>query len=518
MSATLAIGEGAPLAEVAQGSGPLPLVLQLAAALEAEGITYCHWKSNEAIARSLTGENDLDLLVARNDAARFAAVLARLGFVHGRSPREAPAVDNFYGFDPAAEHLVHVHAHYQLIIGDDRTKNYRVPIEGPYLRSATSRHTLPLPRPEFEFVVFVIRMTLKYCTWDEIAWQAFRGRRAQPMPREWREYKHLRARVDDERAAAILDKHLPIVGSDLFQECVAVLENQRPLARRPGVARRIERALQPYSRRSRSRDLGARMLGRIVAATSRRLGRNRKSRLDSGGAMIAVIGGDGSGKSTALAALQRWLGSELDVDLVHIGKPTWSPATIAIRAALKALGALTSGAARTLPIAPTRAAATAVADLRPLVWLLCTARDRRRTYRAARRRVARGQIVLCDRHPAPSLTGMEAPLIALRADSRQDGRLVQAMARLEESYHRAIAAPDLLAVLRVDPEIAVKRKRNEPAAYVRARSAAIWRIDWSSTHAHVVDASRPADAVAAELKALVWSTIAGGAHGDHGRP
>lgn len=234
--------------------------------------------------------------------------------------------------------------------------------------------------------------------------------------------------------------------------------------------------------------------------------------------MIAVIGGDGSGKSTALAALQRWLGSELDVDLVHIGKPTWSPATIAIRAALKALGALTSGAARTLPIAPTRVAATAVADLRPLVWLLCTARDRRRTYRAARRRVARGQIVLCDRHPAPSLTGMEAPLIARRADSRQDGRLVHAMARLEESYHRAIGAPDLLAVLRVDPEIAVKRKRNEPAAYVRARSAEIWRIDWNSTHAHVVDANRPADAVAAELKALVWSTIAGGAHGDHGRP
>jgi thymidylate kinase len=234
--------------------------------------------------------------------------------------------------------------------------------------------------------------------------------------------------------------------------------------------------------------------------------------------MIAVIGGDGSGKSTALAALQRWLGSELDVDVVHIGKPTWSATTIAIRAALKALGALSSGVARTLPIAPTRAAAAAVADLRPLVWLLCTARDRRRTYRAARRRVARGQIVLCDRHPAPNLTGMEAPLIARRANSRQDGRLVQAMARLEESYHRAIGAPDLLAVLRVDPEIAVKRKRSEPAASVRARSAEIWRIDWSSTHAHVVDASRPADAVAAELKALVWSMIAGGAHGDHGQP
>jgi thymidylate kinase len=148
-----------------------------------------------------------------------------------------------------------------------------------------------------------------------------------------------------------------------------------------------------------------------------------------------------------------------------------------------------------------------ISTYRPLLWLLCTARDRHRTYRRARRFAIDGGLVLCDRYPHPLLGSMEAPLIASRAGTDPRGRLIEAMVTLERRYHSAIAAPELLAVLRVDPEIAVERKTTESAESVRARGAEIWNVDWSGSGVYVVDASQSAEAVAHELKALVWSVL-----------
>ena len=103
---------------------------------------------------------------------------------------------------------------------------------------------------------------------------------------------------------------------------------------------------------------------------------------------------------------------------------------------------------------------------------------------------------------------MEMPLIARRSSDGPDNRLVRAMIGLEERYHRSIAPPEVLAVLRLDPEIAVRRKTEESPDSVRARGAEVWSIDWRDSRAHVVDASQPEAAVARELKALVWSSLA----------
>ena len=39
--------------------GVLVLIAELCSQLEARGVRYCHWKSNESIERSLSGENEL---------------------------------------------------------------------------------------------------------------------------------------------------------------------------------------------------------------------------------------------------------------------------------------------------------------------------------------------------------------------------------------------------------------------------------------------------------------------------
>jgi thymidylate kinase len=488
--------------------GALPLILHLARVLDDEGVAYCHWKSNAEIDRSLSGENDLDLLVARASVRPFTEALLRLGFVRvERGGPSIPGIESFYGFDPEADRLVHVHAHHALVVGDDRTKNYRLPIEDAYIASARHAGVLPLPSPELEYAVLVIRMVLKYCTWDEIAWSALRRRGAGPTRSERHELQHFAARVDPERVGALVDEHLPAVGASLFRDCVDAVGPDVAVERRLGTGRRLERSLQSTARSSRKVDRALRIWRRTSASLARRTGRRPRSRLAAAGAIVAVLGGDGAGKSTALATLRGWLGPTIDVRVVHLGKPPWSATTYGTRATLKGASMTAAALKRLVPVEATSRLSDLVEQYRPLVWLVCTARDRQLAYRSARTFADSGGLVLCDRYPHPRLTSMEVPLIAARTQDVGSGRLLDAMIRLEERYHRSIATPELLVVLRLDPELAVRRKTEERPSSVRARGAEIWHIDWRQAGAHVVDASRPADAVARELKTLVWSSL-----------
>jgi thymidylate kinase len=81
------------------------------------------------------------------------------------------------------------------------------------------------------------------------------------------------------------------------------------------------------------------------------------------------------------------------------------------------------------------------------------------------------------------------------------------LVKREKSYYDQIVAPELLIVLRVDPEIAVQRKTDEDANFVRERSTEIWELEWAHSGAHIIDASRPITDVLAELKALAWSEL-----------
>jgi hypothetical protein len=100
----------------------------------------------------------------------FQSSYIAFGFKQAKAPpdKQMPGVLDYYGYDEEADKWVHVHAHYQLIMGDDMTKNFRFAIEEPYLESVVWDGIFKVPAVEFEFVVFVIRMVLKHSTWDAI--------------------------------------------------------------------------------------------------------------------------------------------------------------------------------------------------------------------------------------------------------------------------------------------------------------------------------------------------------------
>jgi len=496
----------------------LPLVRRLCDALAIGEFAYCHWKSNDQLERSASGENDLDLLISRADGPRFSELLSRLGFKLAVAPAEKqmPGVLDYFGYDRQADRLIHVHAHYQLFLGHDMAKNTRLPIERPYLASAIQGELFRVPPPDFEYIVFVIRMILKHATWDAIL-----GRQGGLNAAERRELAYLQEQTEGVRVDALLRQHLPYVGAELFQDCVAALNPSCAAWTRMIAGQRLQTSLRASARRPVWRATLLKLGRRVAVAIRRRVyRRSPKYRLASGGALIALIGGDGAGKSTAVTGLYDWLSKHFAVTRVHMGKPAWSATTTAVRGAVK-VGQL-------LGLYPAEASLCVTLEQKSLVspgypWLLreaCRARDRYWTYVHARRFSARGGLAILDRYPLSRIEIMdgrqterfieqlnEGPRAQQFLTPRPTSRLARILVEIEEGYYQQIARPELLIVLRVDPEIAVQRRADEDAIPVRERTTAIWDLDWDQANAHVVDASKSKEAVLAELKGLIWSEL-----------
>jgi thymidylate kinase len=492
--------------------GVLELISVLCRSLEAEGVRYCHWKSNESIARSASGENDLDLLVSRSDAERFEEILRRLGFKDTRQPRwkQLPGVYHSYGLDPATGVLVHIHAHYQLVIGDDMTKNIHLPVEAAYLASSTPDRMFMLPSPAFELAVFLIRMTVKHCTWD-----AFVTLQGSLSKSERRELDDLLARVDLDEVWSLADAHFPFIPRDLWERCLRSVKPGSSRWFQIVTASHLQRTLSGWSRRPPALDTWVRMWRRVRTVFRRKLLRRGpvKNRLASGGALIAIVGGDGAGKTTIVDTLSRWLSSEhIDSHTVHMGKPRWSPLTAVVKSLLKLVAAAKrSSTPSERALRSSLAADDGRMTLRTrarLAWEVLTARDRHRAYRKARRLASNGSIVLCDRYPLPEVALMDGAVTGGMKNPFRWGRWGKAMATLERRYYDRISSPDILFVLRLDPDLAVERKRGiEPESSVRLRSEEIWRMDWRGTPAIVIDATPPKDRVLSEIRSAIWSRL-----------
>jgi thymidylate kinase len=484
---------------------PLDLVVELTDRLRAAGVTYCHWKSTDALDLSACGVNDLDLLVDRRSLQPFLEILVACGFKEARPhhSRQIPGVLHYYGLDRPTGALVHVDAQAQLTLGDDTTKNVRLPIEEAYLASSTHDALFPVPAPEFELAVLVVRLALKHGTWDAAAF-GLGGLR----PAERRELDHLLERADRAALRGVVDGHLPQIGWAAWSAYCDALAGGASLSTQLAAGRRVVRRTAGLTRRPPAMDAVVRCERRVQWGLRHYvLGRRNTKRLTAGGRVVAVVGGDGAGKSTLVRGLAGWLQGPLDTRVLHMGKPPRSPVTLAVKG-----GVLAARRLRLLDgWLPNYPAPEEHGGRRPptawLLWQLVTAADRSRQYRRVQALAARGYVVVCDRFPVQQVTQMDGSRTGWVHESELSP-LARRLVAGERARYAAIGRPDVMLVLRLDPETAVQRKRGvDPAEFVRPRSAEVFGIDWRGTGAVLLDASRSADAVLADARAAIWANL-----------
>jgi thymidylate kinase len=501
--------------------GALPACVAFIDALRDTSVSFCAWKSNEHLAAALAGQTDLDLLVDDTHACAFRVVAGRFGMKVLTPPKEGrfPATEHYLGLDEETGHFFHVHVQYRLVLGERFAKNYALPLEGEVLGAVTELDGVPVPRPDVELMILATRALLKYRARDAV--KDAIGIRSPGVPDETiAEIAWLLRRTSIKAVHDYLCREGSVIPPAPIQGFLDAITHQR----RPAVAivrhrRALRRALLPYRRRS----YGA---ARLVYSRGMWM-RRRKLRLRpaddrmvpvTGGASVAFVGPDGSGKSTMTEAVADWLGWKLRTRVCYLGSKAPSRRSRALYVGFRALRRTHRASHARLPnhTALTEPVATARDAVRAL-HCLSIGRDRRRRYQRAAREERAGSIVIFDRFPLLELAqcddrrlfdGPQIPSILPAAKTRITRHLAEAEARQYAAFH----LPRNLVVLRVESDVAIARKPDHHRDELRAKCRVIAALgDHAAGTSGVavtrIDASRPSSTVLAEIKPVIWDVI-----------
>ena len=473
----------------AEGQECLALLRRLAQTLAAAGVQYCQWKGQFKRERWAHGVGDIDLLIARESAGPFFSVLADLGFKLTTPPaaQSIAGVSSYIGMDIPSGKLVHLHVHWSLVIGSLWRTMYRVPLERVTLKTVVPTELFPVPAPAIEYVLFVLRQVQRYKLRD-----ALRAPRWLAAVQAERRFLERRGGADSPALDRLLAEHLPQITPEFVQRAARSLTGRGTSWRRPLLHRELQRRLGAHESRS-----APRLLTRLTVAFQTIVPENpprSNKHVATGGAIIALAGADGAGKSTCARALLEWLSPFVHTTHAQLGKPRRSLRTLVVGALLKL--------ARLLEWCSPVPAMYAH-QLRNVA----TASDRYRLYKRVRALAQTGALVICERYPvrADRLVGPAIPDTVPAGVSHS--RLTRLLIGMERRYYERMLPPDLLLVLQVDAPTAVRRKTTEPAEYVRERADLAFAADWTQSSARVVDASGALEHVLAQLRACIWRVI-----------
>jgi hypothetical protein len=488
----------------------LSLLRAALADLHRHHISYCYWKSGRSIHSVLAGERDLDLLVARQDQHRAEMLLLALGFklFPVVASRDHPSVLSFVGHDETSGRLVHIHLHVRLIVGEPLLKNYRLPWEEIVLARAVLHPTLSVRMldPTIEAVLLAVRGSL------ELRW-------LDPVTlRNWREATRkvaldradVAARVD---RVALRDLAAALANEELAGMIVDAIFGDRALEHQPRFRRAIRRhlAIHRTYNASEARLRGAWRAMLWAAGNMNKhllhLPRPWSRRAPGGGCVVAVVGVDGSGKTTAVAAIRAWLGGEIDVVPVYFGTGAGRPSLL-----LRPLKLMVPLMRHILKTKPKGASHGNVSDRPPgplysilmMGWATIVAREKRNKLLAARRGADRGLVVITDRYPQDEIVGFN------------DGPLLTRLSRVPHWLRRFEAAcyalarrlpPDLVIKLDVLTETAARREPDMDPALISERIADLRRLTFAGASVIRVDAEQPLVDVLRAIKREIWRLL-----------
>lgn len=479
-------------------------------------IAYCYWKSSRRLPAVLAGDGDIDLLVARHDQHRALAILLQRDFklFPSVADRENPAVLSALGYDAENGDLIHLHLHFCLVLGEPLLKNYHVPW-APLLQARAVMHpTLPVRilDPAAEAVLLLVRASLELRRLDPV------------MLRSWRikeqgfalDRVDLAARVDRTAFRTLVAE---LLGTDLVEPATVALYGTEPLTRQTHLCRQVRRRFVPFrsynelEMRARSAGRALWWMGGHLNSTVFHRPRPWRRRAPGGGLIVAIMGVDGSGKSTSVRTIRSWLAPKIDVMPIYFGtgdgKPTWALRPLKIVMPLVARmfgrgrGHGASGGShagrKTSGDAPGRLYSALL-----IVWAAAVALDKRIKLAMAHRGANRGLVVLTDRYPQNQIVGFnDGPLLNRLA-------IVPGWLRRFEDDVYALAGrlrPSLVIKLVVSPDTAAQREPEINPAVMRERIAALQRLEFTGVRIVHVNAEQPLPEMIRTIKQEIWRLL-----------
>ena len=480
--------------------------------LNKNDLRYCHWKSNRALAKSLSGQTDIDLLIHRGDASFVRTILSQLCFrpAVSKDGESFPSMEHYYAVDEESGALIHVHAYFRVITGESLSKNYRFPIEDMLLQNTRQEGAVRVPTKGAELIVFTLRMMMKHTSPIELVLLA----------RYWKQVKQeatwLLENDSLNEALSLIECWLPSLDPGLFVECVDALQSPTSLVHRMMLAGQLRSQIRIYARHSAVR---AGLIGveKFTVMMFRRWRRSQKGMVPmSGGAVIAFVGPEATGKSTLLAEMRHWLGEHFVVEQIHAGKPKSTLLTVVpnylVPTLRVALPAYRSSHVEAQSASDEKSEKPrTVFPLISAVRSVLLAYDRRALLTRAFGRAANGTIVLCDRYPLLSACLPDGPQLLNLLDGPDKYPIKRLLAQIEKRLYQEIPPPDLVIALNVPLDVAILRNRTrgktEPEDYVRMRHARSSNLEFEKTSVYKINTNQPFENTVLEVKKAIWNLL-----------
>ena len=488
----------------------LPPLLAVLGDFHREAVSYCYWKSSRRIEALLAGEGDFDLLIAQRDQHRAQAILLGRGFklFPSVAMRDHPAILSYLGYDESSGRLIHLHLHFRLIVGERLHKNYRIPWETNVLANAVLHPALPVKTldPASEAVLLGVRACLELRRIDPVTFRGWRTALAKfthdrRLIAEALDHAHLASRASE------------LLGNDIGAMLTRAIYDEGSLQENHRLRTAIRRHFAPYrtynavEARLRS---SLRAFHWAIGGLNKfylHLPRPWSRRAPGGGCVVALIGIDGSGKSTVSAAIRTWLSSETDVIPVYFGTGGGRPSLL-LRP-FKLMVPLLTPLLRTKPRGSSHGMVSnappgVLYSLLLMVWAAVVAREKRTKLLATRRAASRGLVVVTDRYPQNEIREFnDGPMLA---------RLPRAPAwlrRWEASVYLLAQRlpPDLVIKLIVTPQTTVRREPDMDPAVIEKRIEAIPQLAFSGARVVSINAEQPLADVIRAIKHEIWRML-----------
>lgn len=506
----------------AKSESILELIDSFFTSLDTAGVEYCHWKSNEHLVEGLAGQTDLDIIVQREQSSEVHEQLGKHDFKLLRSAPLAgyPWVDDYIGMDWTTGQIIHLHLHYGLVLGQKRTKAYRLPWEDVLFarRIKDSETGVYRADPESELLLLLLRYSLKPRLRD----LALQNVGSEYLSDEFfREYEWLLARVDE---TSILELTAELLNDTAKAKVFQLLNSEPTLDRLRELKAAASPVIDDYRTYNeyealvrgqlREGNLALRELNRRIFDQPRSFRRS----IATGGSVIVLLGADGAGKTTVKKRLSEWLGWKTDVTTIYFGSGEGSASFM--RKPLKATRSLLdrtrsdnnkekqSGTKQHSEGEPDWEQDPFPIYFGKILWALTLAREKEKRLKKAVRARNRGIVAISDRYPQTNVMGYNDGPLLYEWLERSSG-LRRRLADYElSSYNKANdLSPDLVVKLDVSPGTAVKRKPEMSEQQVERRNEAISRLEFENAKTVTVDADQELDTVLLDIKREIWTEL-----------
>ena len=482
---------------------PVKICKAFFSALSEEEIRYCHWKSNRRLPKALAGATDLDLLIHPAEKTRFDQALERFSFKRVISPPEKryPGTEDHLGFDYDTGKLIHLHVHYKLVLGRRHVKDYHLPIEGVIFDNLRVLQDVNVPCAEIELLLLTIRANMKLSLMS-VLWAIIKSKTG-PYPQDvMAEFGFLLRDYNEGRFCELLAaSRLPLGQSILVPYINELGQGQPTIGTVIKVRSHIFSELKPFRKCGTWVGVPRRFVAVLqTVPVARRCFPPQKKKMAEKGRIFAMVGADGSGKSTLTKALGEWLSWKLAVRTSYFGIPKTVSVWLVVHVAyfFRMVGRLN-------PFKTLRHRLDSLAKEASARRWLFIAKKRLRIYTASLHFASVGGIVVADRYPLPAFQAMEKPMDGPRIKAEAGGQTNRLSDR-EEDYYSRIRLPDKIFVLQTRIDKLRERKGNVERKIYEAKAKAVNALEHSDI-IDVIDANRSHSDVLLDVKRRIWESL-----------